>query len=93
MPSSNKPRRYGSVPSLIKKNNETVTNFSTEAQTFFRLLELIIDIKYRKKYGHTLGHIDTRYGDQEQHKKVVADQISSVDNIGLLRQNSTEDIW
>ncbi len=93
MPRSNNPRRYSSVSSLIKKNNKTVTSFSTEAQTLFRLLELIVDIKYRKKYGHTLGYSDSRYGNQEQQKKVVADQISLVDNISPIRQNSTEDIW
>ena len=93
MSNSTNTRRCGSIPSLIKKNNSSVNNFSTEAQTLFKFLELIVDIKYRKKYGRSLGENDTRYGSQEQNKKVVADQISSVDNIGLLRQNSTEDIW
>lgn len=79
-----RPNRHRSLHSLIKNNNKSIDDFSTEAQTFFRFLVLVVDIKYRNRYGHTLGDGDTRYGNQEQHKKVVADQIPSVD-IGLLR--------
>lgn len=78
-----RPGRRRSLPSLIKKNNQSLNSFSTEAQTLFRFLTLVVDIKYRIKYGHKLGDSDTRDGAQ-QHKKVVADQIPSVD-IGLLR--------
>lgn len=79
-----RPGRRRSLPSLINKNNTSVNNFSTDAQTLFRFLVLVVDIKYRVKYGHRLGDGDTRYGNKEQHKKVVADQIPSVDP-GLLR--------
>jgi len=79
-----RPGRRRSLPSLINKNNNSINNFSTDAQTLFRFLVLVVDIKYRVKYGHRLGDGDTRYGNQEQHKKVVADQIPSVD-AGLLR--------
>lgn len=84
MPVKNRPRRYTSLPSLIRRNDQSIDTFSTEAQTLFRFLALVVDIKYRNKYGHKLGDGDTRYGEQEQHKKVVADQIPSVDT-GLLR--------
>lgn len=76
--------RHRSLQTLIKNNDKSINDFTTDAQTFFRFLVLVVDIKYRKKYGHKLGDGDTRYGSQEQHKKVVADQIPSVD-IGLLR--------
>lgn len=79
-----RPGRRRSLPPLIKKNNQQINDFSTDAQTLFRFLVLVVDIKYRIKYGHRLGDGDTRYGNQEQHKKVVADQIPSVDT-GLLR--------
>lgn len=79
-----RPGRRRSLPSLIHKNNQSINNFSTETQTLFRFLVLVVDIKYRIKYGHRLGDDDTRHGNQEQHKKVVADQIPSVDT-GLLR--------
>ncbi len=79
-----RPGRRRSLPSLIQKNNQSINNFSTETQTLFRFLVLVVDIKYRIKYGHRLGDGDTRYGNEEQHKKVVADQIPSVDT-GLLR--------
>lgn len=81
---NSRPGRRRSLPSLIKKNNQQINNFSTDAQTLFRFLVLVVDIKYRIKHGHSLGDGDTRYGNQEQHKKVVADQIPSVDT-GLLR--------
>ena len=84
MPVKARPRRYTSIPSLIRKSDQAIDTFSTEAQTLFRFLALIVDIKYRNKYGHRLGDGDTRYGNEEQHKKVVADQIPSVDT-GLLR--------
>jgi len=79
-----RPERRGSLSSLIKKNNKQIDHFSTDAQTLFRFLVLIVDIKYRINYGYSLGSSDTRCGNQEQHKKVVADQIPSVDT-GLLR--------
>lgn len=79
-----RPGRRRSLPSLIQKNNKSINDFSTEAQTLFGFLVLVVDIKYRNKYGHRLGDGDTRYGSQEQHKQVVADQILSVD-AGLLR--------
>lgn len=81
---SSRPRRSGSLPALIKKNDLSINKFSTDAQTLYRFLVLVVDIKYRNKYGHKLGDSDSRNGDKEQHKKVVADQIPSVD-IGLLR--------
>ena len=78
-----RPGRRRSLPSLIYKNNKSINDFSTDAQTLFRFLVLVVDIKYRIKYGHRLGDGDTRHGNQH-HKKVVADQIPSVDT-GLLR--------
>lgn len=71
--------------SIIAKNDIIdVDLLSTDAQTLFGLLTLIVDIKYRAKYGGSLGErADTRYSENTM-KKVVADQISPVDD-GLLR--------
>lgn len=70
---------------FINKNNQTkVDDLSTDAQTLFELIVLIVDIKYRLKYGKTF---DTQrgkgYSDDVQFNKVLADQISPVDD-GLL---------
>lgn len=65
-------------------NCQLVDELSTDAQTLFGLLTLIVDIKYRVKYGSTFGEqVDKRYSEDTM-KKVVADQITPVDN-GLLR--------
>lgn len=61
-----------------------VDELSTDAQTLFGLLTLIVDIKYRIKHGCSLGErADKRYSETTM-KKVVADQITPVDD-GLLR--------
>lgn len=74
-----------SITDLIARNGGTdVDGLSTDAQTLFGLLTLIVDIKYRVKYGGSLGEqVDKRYSENTM-KKVVADQITPVDN-GLLR--------
>jgi hypothetical protein len=85
MPVPSRSRRCRSLPSLIAKNNQTISTFSTEARTLFGLLALVVDIKHRNKYGHNFGDGDTRYGNQELNRKVVADQIPSVE-ADLLRR-------
>lgn len=74
-----------SVSLLIAKNAvKNVDDLSTDAQTLFGLLTLIVDIKYRAKYGRQFGEdADKRYS-EDTIQKVVADQITPVDN-GLLR--------
>ena len=74
-----------SITGFIARNGGTeVDELSTDAQTLFGLLTLIVDIKYRVKYGGSLGEqADKRYSENTM-KKVVADQITPVDN-GLLR--------
>ena len=73
------------IPDLIAINRtKHVDSLSTDAQTLFGLLTLIVNIKYRVKYGSTLGEqADKRYSENTM-KKVVADQITPVDD-GLLR--------
>lgn len=90
MPKSKPPTKSPEQPSLsitefIAGNGGTeVDELSTDAQTLFGLLTLIVDIKYRVKYGSSLGEqADKRYSENTM-KKVVADQITPVDN-GLLR--------
>lgn len=61
-----------------------VDELSTDAQTLFGLLTLIIDIKYRRKCGVTLEKSQLEYYNTSTIKKVVADQVTPVDN-GLLR--------
>lgn len=74
-----------SVTEFIARNGGTeVDELSTDAQTLFGLLTLIVDIKYRVKYGSSFGEqADKRYSEDTM-KKVVADQLTPVDN-GLLR--------
>lgn len=61
-----------------------VDELSTDAQTLFGLLTLIVDIKYRVRHGSSFGEqVHKRYSEDTM-KKVVADQITPVDN-GLLR--------
>lgn len=80
-------KRLKSIPSLqqlIKEETRHVDDLSTDAQTLFGLLTLIIDIKYRVKYGSSLGECTHERYSKNTMKKVVADQITPVDN-GLLR--------
>lgn len=74
-----------SIAEFVAVNGGTeVDELSTDAQTLFGLLTLIVDIKYRVKYGSSFGEqADKRYSEDTM-KKVVADQITPVDN-GLLR--------
>ena len=44
---------------LISKSSPgQVDDLSTDAQTLFGLLVLIVDIKYRNKYGRSIEHKD-----------------------------------
>lgn len=73
------------VSELISCNDAVdVDELSTNAQTLFGLLTLVIDIKYRTKYGSSLGEQANKRYSKNTMKKVVADQTSPVDN-GLLR--------
>lgn len=90
MPNTKRPTSHNEQPSLpfadlIARNcGADVDELETDAQTLFGLLTLIVDIKYRVKYGSSLGkRADKRYSDANV-KDVVADQITPVDD-GLLR--------
>ncbi len=90
MPKSKLPTEPQEQPSLsitefiALNGGSEVDDLSTDAQTLFGLLTLIVDIQYRLKFGSTLGErADKRYSENTM-KKVVADQITPVDN-GLLR--------
>lgn len=85
-PTTKPPKQSNlSIAEFIALNGgKEVDELSTDAQTLFGLLTLIVDIKYRVKYGGSLGgQADKRYSENTM-KKVVADQITPVDN-GLLR--------
>jgi hypothetical protein len=90
MPKNKLPTKPPEQPSLsitefIARNGENdVDGLSTDAQTLFGLLTLIVDIKYRLKYGSSLGEQTNKRYSENTMKKVVADQITPVDN-GLLR--------
>lgn len=73
------------LKSLMNANHvSSVDDLSTNAQTFFGFLTLIVDINYRKKYGMTFEDQHGRgYSENVQSNKVLADQVSPVDN-GLL---------
>lgn len=71
---------------LIKHTSSTkhLDDLPTDAQVLFGLLSLIVDIKYHNKYGKKFeGSDDKRYSERVQFSKVLADQVSPVDN-GLL---------
>jgi hypothetical protein len=85
MPGPSRSRRCRSLHSLIAKNNQSISTFSTEAQTLFEFLALIVDIKHRQEFGYSLGDGDTRYGNRQLNREVVADQIPSVE-ADLLRR-------
>lgn len=74
-----------SITEFIALNDgKDVDELSTDAQTLFGLLALIVDIKYRIKYGDSLGERANKRYSEITMKKVVADQITPVDD-GLLR--------
>ncbi len=53
-------------------------------QVLFGFLTLIVDIKYRNRYGDMFDEkTDSGYSEKVQFNKVLADQVSPVDN-GLL---------
>jgi hypothetical protein len=84
-PAPTSQKRLQSISELIARNGSKNTDeLSTDAQTLFGLITLIVDIKYRAKYGSSFGEsMDKRYIENTM-KKVVADQVTPVDN-GLLR--------
>jgi hypothetical protein len=73
-----------SLAELLTGNNfKDVDKLSTDAQTLFGFITLIVDIEYRLKYG---GKIDGENGKDYNggiHSEVLADQIPPVDH-GLL---------
>jgi hypothetical protein len=78
-------RRNRTISELIQSNTSgSLDNLSTDAQTLFGFLTLIVDIKYRNKYGRPFDEQHGKgYSEQVQSKNVLADQVSPVDD-GLL---------
>ena len=74
----------------INSSSTHLDDLSTDAQVLFGFLTLIIDIKYRHAYGKKFEEQRGKgYSEQVQSKKVLADQVSPVDD-GLLGINQRE---
>lgn len=73
------------VKRIISDNQvHAVADLNAEGKLLFEFLALIVDIKYRHKYGEMIANRPTAsYSDSTQSNKVLADQVSPVDN-GLL---------
>jgi hypothetical protein len=71
-------------------NARSIDDLPTDAQVLFGFLALIVDIKYRNKYGKPFEEQRGKgYSEQVQSNKVLADQVSPVDD-GLLGINQRE---
>ena len=70
---------------LVAKHKDTkINSLPTDMQVLFGFLTLIVDIKYRNRYGAMIDEkTDSGYSEEVQFNKVLADQVSPVDN-GLL---------
>jgi len=77
--------KHQNLKTLISANRmSSVDDLSTDAQVLFGFLTLIVDIKYRNKYGKPFEDQSNRgYSEKVQSNKVLADQVSPIDN-GLL---------
>lgn len=63
---------------------KSVDDLPTDAQTLFGFLALVVDIRYRNKYGKPFeAQRGKGYTKEVQSNKVLADQVSPVDE-GLL---------
>ena len=55
-PTYRNPKKRSSIVAVINKNqNKKIDDFSTDAQVLFGLLTLIVDIKYRNRYGKPIS--------------------------------------
>lgn len=80
------------ITSLMRscEHTKSIDNLPTDAQILFGLLTLIVDIKYRVRYGTSFEVQQGKgYSNQVQPNKVLADQITPVDD-GLLGMNQRE---
>jgi hypothetical protein len=60
---------------------ENITELPTDAQTFFSLLTLITDIKYRLRYGEVIEYQrGSGYSEKVNNDEVLADPVSPVDD-------------
>ena len=77
--------RRGSIARYSKEfeGAKTSLDLSIEAQTLLNFLVLIVDINYRHKYGRSIEPQRGRGYNKGTMQKVLADQISPVDD-GLL---------
>lgn len=74
-----------SIKGLVADNYRgNINDFSTDALTLFEFLTLIVNIKYRVKYGKVFeDQRGSGYSSDVQSNKVLADHVSPVDD-GLL---------
>jgi hypothetical protein len=71
-------------------NARSVNDLPTDSQVLVGFLALIVDIKYRNKYGKPFDEQSRKgYSERVQSNKVLADQVSPVDD-GLLGMNQRE---
>jgi hypothetical protein len=66
---------------INSNQSKDVDKLSTDAQVLFGFLSLIIDIKYRNRYGITFTEQNSK--GYSNNMNVLADQVSPVDD-GLL---------
>jgi hypothetical protein len=79
-----------SQPALKLPRATKITDLSTEELSVFNFLCLIVDIRYRQRYGELIEYSSGRgYNKNVQSDKVLADQLPSVDD-GLLGHNRRE---
>lgn len=72
------------LETIIDKKAASIDSSSTDEQTLFALLTLIVDIKFRHKYMKSFDYKNGKgYSVDIQTNTVLADQVSPVDN-GLL---------
>jgi predicted membrane chloride channel (bestrophin family) len=79
---SGRPRTLNALLSANRVSK--IDDLSTDALILFELLTTIVDIKYRQEYLKSFDYNkDKRYSTSIKNNKVLADQVSPVDN-GLL---------
>lgn len=83
-PKYSSPKNPGLAEFLALNRVDTIDALSTEGQVFFELITLIVNIKYRNKYGNSLDIQHGRGYRLDMSDIAVAGQITPADN-GLLR--------
>ena len=73
------------IQSLIRRNNtQVIDNLDSDGRALFEFVCLLVDIRFRNRYGRNFEEQRGRgYSKGAQSKQVLADQVSPVDD-GLL---------